>query len=67
MKRFTFLIVLLAFLVGVSAFGYTPKNVSPTGALDWMVYDLTDAFGDVMNKMSRSLFLNVCQGVFSCC
>jgi len=51
MKRFTFLIVLLALLVGVSAFGYTPKNDSPTGALDWMVYDLTDAFGDVMNTI----------------
>jgi hypothetical protein len=51
MKRFTLLIVLFAFVVGVSAFGYTPENVSPTGALDWMVYDLTDAFGDVMNTI----------------
>ena len=53
MKRFITLLIVGLFLMGGMAYSqeYVPQNVSPTGALDWMVYDLTDALGDVISSV----------------
>ena len=47
-----FILIFLILSVGVSlAERYFPANISPTGALDWSVYQYTDDTGDVIRTI----------------
>ena len=53
MKRLLMLSLLAVILtVSISsAEGYFPMNISPTGALDWSVYEYTDDIGDIIRTI----------------